>query len=223
MAYLIIYLLFVCLSLISTNNQEDLSNSFLLTIIEQLKAGENVIFTKFGDGEYNCMIGVKGCNSDQDTYHPWLARELKKSLIGLTEKGAYIGKWAYGDPAHFYDQLVFPAVIRWRYYQLLLNYDKNPLTNSFMEYPYLYKFVEYLSSTTRHKVVICNARNNKLNKLLRSNIYIEMPYNNWSFDYQKWKHKISEVIEKNSIVVIAAGMCSKVLINDLAAEHEASF
>ena len=63
--YLVLLLLFFCfkvLASLSTYNlpTDPMKPSFLLTVLSKMEKGENIIFTKFGDGEYNCMVNEHG-------------------------------------------------------------------------------------------------------------------------------------------------------------------
>lgn len=84
---IIFYLLYFNIIIFSSeSNLEDYPRSDLVLILNKLENNENVIFAKFGDGEYLCMSGVKGANCDGDSYSNSLAKALIKSFIQLSQK-----------------------------------------------------------------------------------------------------------------------------------------
>jgi hypothetical protein len=105
--WLVVILLVVPCWLKGFEDNPNLSkHSYLLVLLEKLEAGENVIFTKFGDGEYNCVIGEIGVNGVGDTYHPWLGESLKRSLIELSKKkNTYIGRWHTKNVYDYFDAI----------------------------------------------------------------------------------------------------------------------
>jgi hypothetical protein len=52
---------------------------------ELTKKGENFSFSRFGDGEWNCIFGVKGQNTDKHPYSPEL-RDRLLSIVGSDQK-----------------------------------------------------------------------------------------------------------------------------------------
>ena len=76
----------------------------------------------------------------------------------------------------------------------------------------MHDFVEFVAHTTRRKIVICNSMNRKLKSLFRADTLIEIPSRNWSFEYGTWKRSLERHVAPEAIILIAGGMCSKVLI-----------
>lgn len=185
---------------------------FLLNLLEILRNNGNVIFTKYGDGEYNCMRGEIGQNCDYDSYHYWMGEKLKESLVHLSQKeNSFIGKWWGSDVYNYCDDIVQKnnLFIPWVWYHLVLNDDQ------FMHFNYMHQFVEFLVTTPRKKILICNRHNARLKSFFRADIFIEIPERNWSFDYVHWKEAVEKHLEKDCIILISAGMCSKILIDDM--------
>ncbi len=96
---------------------------FYRQMIKKLENGENFKFSRWGDGEFGCMVGWEGKNRDGNTYLP----ELRKSLLKIlgSQPKYYMGlqygviynpqlripalkklfeltaiKWVYGDVLH---------------------------------------------------------------------------------------------------------------------------
>ncbi len=207
------------------DRQNPMHPCFLLTLISKMELGENVIFTKYGDGEYQCMIGEQGHNCDYDSYHPWLARELEKALISLCSKpNTYIGKWWTSEQGgtsavHEYCNTIASrngVVVPWAWYHLAFNGDE------FLDYNYMYQFVKFIINTKRKKILVCNHLNSRMTSFFRADVYVEIPTDSWSFEYSKWKDALEQHLEKDALVLISAGLCSKVLINDITNKHEIS-
>lgn len=192
----------------------------LLEVIDKLEKGQNLIYTKYGDGEYNCMIGLSGHNIDHDSYHSWLGQALKNALVSLSKKpNTYIGKWWHSSVYDFCDQYTsqYGVTVPWAWYHLVMNDD------DFYKFDYMYKFVQFIVNTKRKKILVCNYMNNRLKQFFRADVHVEIPPQNWSFEYDKWKNIVEQHMVKDAIVLISAGMCSKVLIDDITNNHDATF
>jgi hypothetical protein len=192
-------------------------SSFLLTIINKLEQGENVIFTKFGDGEYNCIVNNSGTNCDGDSYHPWLAARLKASFLNLlTKKNTYLGRWGTECLNSFFEKLASEKNldIPWCSYHLVMNDD------DYFRHDYMYKFVEFIINTKRKKIIVGNAQNAKLKDLFRADIYVTIPAQSWSYEYDKWLKIVESEVEENAIILISGGLCSKVLIDEITDRHK---
>jgi hypothetical protein len=51
-------------------------------IIAAIHNNTQIVFAKFGDGEYNCMFAPSsGSNCDRDLYSPRLSSALKSALV----------------------------------------------------------------------------------------------------------------------------------------------
>lgn len=215
-------LLFGLLAIVNsyTRCTDPMQLEFLLQVVEKLQAGENVIFTKYGDGEYNCMKGDRGCNVDSDAYHPWLASALKQALISLSNKpNTYIGRWWTPDAVNYCDVLAAQHGTRvpWAWYHLFMNDD------NFLAHNYMYEFVKFVVETDRKKIILCNSMNKKMKVFFRADVLIEIPSSSWSFEYAKWKNILEAHVEQNSIILISGGLCSKVLIDDITNEYNVTF
>ncbi|MFA6066653.1 MAG: hypothetical protein WC707_05735 [Candidatus Babeliaceae bacterium] len=186
--------------------------AFVLEIINKLARGENVIFVKYGDGEYNCMVGRQDCNADGDSYHSWLGNSLQRALISLAHKpNTYIGKWWNANVYEAFDEFARQnsVTIPWAWYHMVINDDES------LKIDYMHKFVDFIIHAKRKKILICNSTNARIKDFLRADVYIEIPPRNWSFEYNAWKKIIESHIEQDAIVLISAGMCAKVLVDDL--------
>lgn len=202
-----------------TESEYRLQPQYLMELLKKLERGENIVFTKFGDGEYLCMLGISGHNCDGDTYTLWLKDALKKALINLSKKkNTYIGKWHTSEVYNYYKRIVKPYGIDIPFvsYHLIMN-DKD-----FLHTPYMYTFVKFVASTTRKKILFANKWNKRLKDLFRADIFIEIPESSWSLEYETWKAALEKHVEKDALILLAGGLCSKVLIHDITSVHDVS-
>lgn len=200
------------------SQQEDpMQSSFLLEVLSKLDSGQNIIFTKYGDGEYNCMIRESGCNVDEDSYHEWLGLSLRNALVSLCKKpNVYIGKWWSANVYEYCNEVAWEngTSVPWAWYHLVLNDDMFFLND------YMHRFVEFVVHSKRKKILICNASNYRLKDFFQADVYIEIPSKNWSFQYGQWRDAVEKCLEKDAIVLISGGMCSKVLIDDITNQYD---
>lgn len=198
-------------------------------IITLIHENQNAIVTKFGDGEMLCMMGINGKNCDGDTYHEWLCHNLSKSLINLLyTPHTFLGAWSSLQKNSsaldnfletFIKKNTDPQKIKAQfvYYNLISNDD------FFNEDQQLYEFVHCLQKTPRKKILICNEKNKRLQAFFHASELILIPYQNWSLFYKFYKQKLIELLEPKAVVIIAGGLCSKVLISEISQEFEVSF
>lgn len=218
--YLLLAIASFSLTICNVRYADQESASFLLEVLKKLEAGENIIFTKYGDGEYYCMRGDTDENCDGDKYHPWLGEALKKSLVNLCKKpNTYIGKWWNPETPNYCDKIVAEhgLSVPWKWYHLFMNDDE------FMKYDYMYKFVQFLHNTSRKKILVCNERNKRNKDFFKADVHVEFPSKSWSYEYEKWKNELEKHVVKDAIVLISAGLCTKVLIDDLSGKYDATF
>ena len=207
--------------------EKDANHPFYLSeIIRRLDSGQNIIFTKFGDGEYNCMRGSAGQNADNDRYHSWLGNSLKKALVNLSRKqNVFLGKWHTPDVYEYCNDIASEngVEIPWVHYHLIMNFDCCPLAGSFLWHSHMHDLVRVVQNSHRKKIMVCNKRNERLVRLFKADGYVKIPERNWSFQYDRWRRELERHIEPDCIILIAAGLCSKVLISDIVEKNDVTF
>jgi hypothetical protein len=170
-----------------------------------------VSFSKYGDGEFNCIFNEKGHNCDRDIYSDKLSICLKKSFIYMVEKAdnAYIGLWDNLNNKHILEKMVNKEV-KWALYHTII-FDKKEDENKAT----LYKTIK---ESKLKKIIICNPLLIKSKLLLDIDEIIFIPFNSWfDTDFNCILNKVKEKIETdgNHIVITCCGMSAKVLICEL--------
>jgi hypothetical protein len=207
------------------------------TLNKKLSDGEKVIYTKYGDGEYQCMslqhIGSTNCDKDRYTYE--LGIELRKSFCNLCDRSEkeniFIGKWHTEEVFKFCCNLLYDYYIsnnkelkpvpfvNYHFCQVDYNYNKN---NNLLE------FVRTIKNANKIKIIISNIRNKKLGLIFNGYYFIEIPENSWFANgyYNKLEENLINLlnVHNDAIVLIAGGLASKVIIANVSSKFEnASF
>lgn len=218
--------------------QKQLANPFkcdILHLINNIKNNKRVIFTKFGDGEYACIqykkIDLGDHNCDNDNYSVELGNRILKSFNNLcylskTDDGIYIGKWHSNEKymkdlcSKFYDY--FKEInsndiidIPFVYYHFCYNdhYEEWGSNKN------LYEFVKTIQNSNKNKIVITNYQNTRFSIIFKPNYFVTISPNSWfESSYEEIYNYVSGILNKNedSIILLSAGLASKVLINELA-------
>jgi hypothetical protein len=171
---------------------------FYEKIINHLKNSENFKFSRWGDGEWMCMLGFEGQNRDGNHYIPQLGEDLMKILI--SNPNYYLGI-QYGL---FYGQLR-EAVIK-ALFTLNIDWQNGDVLHQASEFGQLDRLNEVL---LRRNVTVIGA---DYFKKLNFN-HIEIPpedsylYNETLF--KKLKPK------KDEVYLVAAAMNSNIIIDKL--------
>lgn len=171
-----------------------------------------VSFSKYGDGEFNCMMYQRGRNCDRDTYTEKLSNALNNSFVHLVENmphNAYIGLWHNLENKQKLEKKT-STIINWASYHTIIFDKKDDETKAI-----LYKAIK---QSKLKKIIICNQLLIKSQVLLDIDDVIFVPFNNW-FD-SGFDHILQQVKEKigtdgNHIVLTCCGMSAKVLICEL--------
>jgi hypothetical protein len=222
---------------------EKTNNDNVLTLLKLINENKRVIFTKFGDGEYFNMTSYliqkdkmtspyfENCDKDKFTYDFGIL--LRKAFIDLckrsTKDNIFLGRWHNNDVNIYLLELLFensdkynlvsPPFVNYHYIYPDYEYHKN---NN------LFNFVKTIQNINNFKLIISNKNNNRLNIIFKGNYYLEIPENSWFAMglYNQIKDFISKVLNdfNNAFIILAAGMGSKILINELSSlYHNASF
>lgn len=210
-------------------------------VIQRLQNAQPIVFTKFGDGEVQCMQFVKGTNCDGDQYTVSLGTALETTFILLcdmaNDKSAdgedriLIGRWHYANEVNYLSKLyirhllnqenILISEIPFVDYHLIYNDD------DFNKSQNMYNFVEAIQKYPFTKVLITNRRNRRLSKAFKTQHFIEIPSRSW-YDqcFSEIYFAVLAILRNNpkALILIAGGLASKVLICNLCEKYpEASF
>lgn len=218
----------------STNFQWDVRD-----LLQCLQRGRRIVYTKFGDGEYMCINKPIGRNCDNDTYSAKLGGELQKAFCSLVvafneqNESVWIGMWREPHVSTYFARLYYQYktcigalrehhTIPFVEYHTVYN-SHDSLTNSAM-----YDFVKYIQTYPNGKIVISNPQNRRLLSIFRAAEYVNIPSHSWYAHgmYDSIRTKLEDFLNAHpkSIVILACGLATKVLIADVMKRHpQASF
>jgi hypothetical protein len=181
-------------------------------ITECVKHNHPVSFSKYGDGEANCMSRCGYFNCDNDSNTEKLSNGLLNSFRYMTEvaENSFIGQWHCQMEIYKLLENTVSKPVRWTKYHTVLfdkyNDDKKAS---------LYKTIK---ESKLKKIIVCNPLLIKTKLLLNIDEVILIPFNNW-FDihFDEVLDKVKKIIgiDRNHIVITCCGMSAKVLIAEL--------
>ena len=191
---------------------------------ELIKTNQNLIFTKFGDGELICMRGIyhDSANCDGHPYSKKLGDKLLEAWNFFAKSGTqnvYIGEWANQqtgsipskkDPIHlFLDKLLEEAK---PYNFKLVNYEillQNTITEE------KYELLKNIKESPREKIFVGPNRLREAMYFLNIHHHVEVPLINSFSQLDNIINKCKNYANNGSIFIISAGMPAKVLIKEL--------
>lgn len=212
-------------------------------IINKINNNNKIIVTKFGDGEYFCMNREKYYfmyeNCDGDKFSNLLVEDLKTAFIELCNDSInndiYIGKWG-NNSGEIEKENVCKYMISFLYNYNIKNnkplvsmpyiyYDIFSLYNGFNETKIFYNFVKSLQNTNKKKIIITCKKNYNHKKIFKGDFFVEIPENSWYYNgyFNILINTIENIIINNNcydcIILISAGLASKVIINNLRKKY----
>lgn len=205
----------------------------VLYMLDLMKKGQRVIFTKFGDGEFLNMTTFNGHNCDGDRYTYEFGMHLNKVFIQLCNMSAvdniFIGKWHTEVVNRYLISLLYDNTESLRLiYIPFVNYHFVMPDTEYHKTNHLYEFMKTIQEHNKYKIIIGNNKNRRLQIIFKGNIYIEIPQNCWYSNgfYNVIKETVQNILREynDATVIIAGGMASKILICELGYEFRgASF
>lgn len=176
-------------------------------ICEMLRKREVFKFSRFGDGEWNCMFGKNGWNCDGHTYFPELGASLRRVIqskptymLGMQplsmsyERSEQIKEFCEG------------LDVDW--------YNADVLHNASIDG----KLQEFQDSLAGRYLVIVGPAH--LTRIFDC-VHIVIPNQNCWENYEQVRQEIEFHIDgvNNAVVILCASMMSNVLIDDFADSH----
>lgn len=177
-------------------------------IIDTLKSQKPFKFSRFGDGEWNCIFNKPGQNCDGHTYFPELGASLRRVI--LSEPQYIVGIQPLSMSYERTDQVkdfCRGLKIKWVNADVLHNasIDKK-----------LYQFIDALKG--RYIVLVGPVH---LAGFFVNCVHIVVPNQNCWLEYENVRQQIEFHVDgvNNAVVLLAASMMSEVLIDDFADHH----
>lgn len=177
-----------------------------------IKQDKPFIFVKFGDGEYNAMIGLSGTNCDSDLYTAQKQNGLIEAIkyYSLLDD-FYCGYWPNEVISNYYSSIVSKPINWIDYHACIMCLDTCFETNAKLE---LFKSIK---NSKRKKVLVGNELLVKAKYLLNTE-HVIVPYQNWlETELQIIINRITSYFnnDPNPMILTCAGMGSKILIMEL--------
>jgi hypothetical protein len=168
-----------------------------------LEKGKNFKFARYGDGEFNCMFGKVGRNTDQHEYFPELGRRLNKAFL----QADYI----LGIQPLALTLLYKENIINKTNGKDIVNADVFHNASIDKQLPRLIKAIDQ-----RHVIIVGPAH---LSRFFNA-VHIVIPELNCWNNYEQVKNEITFHIDGvlNAVVILCASMMSEVLIDDFKDE-----
>ena len=191
--------------------------SELNLLIDHIKTKTPFVFTKFGDGEYECATTVYGGkNCDGDAFTNELSSKLRRSISILAMNSSYIGQWFEPHKVLYWERLVLDTTlipIRWFHYHTFIVDGSEEEIRKKVE---LYSLIR---SDKRYKLLIRNVLLDRSSLLLSVDESLEIPLDNWfTTDYVRVKRRCEELITEyggDLIIIGMGGMGIKCLYSDI--------
>jgi len=187
-------------------------------LTECVKHNYPVSFSKYGDGEFNCVNSIDEHNCDKDKYTNKLKNMLIDSFKYIADESdnSFVGLWPDKEKQLFWESLI-KKKLRWADYHSIIFRNEDFLGDGTVLNTKLGLYKSIKESPAK-KIIICNKLLAKATSLLNIAHTIQIPFNNW-FDeyYETVIEQTSNIIgeDGNHIVITCCGMAAKVVICEL--------
>jgi hypothetical protein len=177
-----------------------------------------ISFSKYGDGEYNCVAGIDSHNCDKDKYTEKLKTSLTNSFLYMVNEtdNSFIGLWQNEISQDFWETLSGKK-IKWVDYHSIIIRQNDLLVNRDILKSKIDLFKNIKVSPLK-KIIICNKLLLKAAILFNTDHTIQIPFNNWFDEHiETVIESVSNIIgtDSNHIVITCCGMGAKVIISEL--------
>lgn len=170
-------------------------------IIDKLKVNENFAFSRWGDGEWKCILGYKGNNCDGHIYYPSLSKRLSEVIDSHPK---YIMGMQPLSVRVMWDNISNKAnSIEWVNADALHYASINGVLNKFTD-----------AIKNRNIILVCGSYMKGIN-IFKPNDICLIDSVNCYLNYDATLREVKGKIKDNSVVLFCASMMSNVLIDDL--------
>lgn len=172
-------------------------------MIIDLNNRRNFTFSRFGDGEFNCILGVNGENTDGHLYYSDLGESLKRVI--KSKPSYYMGlqnmvKRIRGDQDEFKE---LTKGIHW--------HDADIIHHQSIKYG----LDDLFTVLKSREVILVGNPDIQMNGYLSLTEKIDIQKENAWLDYYVTFNEIQKTIEENDVILYCAGMMTEVLMDDL--------
>lgn len=171
-------------------------------MLDNLRQGKNFSYSRFGDGEFACILGKTGCNTDRHTYFPDLGQRLKQILesspsyyLGLQNLAVRI----YNDNEEF---------------QRLVEMN-NWVDNEIIHHQNGKGRMGELFEAMKDRYVILVGNETLRNIPFKYEAFVEIPRLNCWLDYERIREELDDLREPGCVILYCASMMSNVLTHSL--------
>ena len=194
-----------------TNAIKNESQQLLVTFTKNIKEKINFNFIKFGDGEFDCMVGKKGHNCDFHPYSKKLSDKLHESYNTFCNmQNTHIANWTGSGYENLRSELNGkltnkPNLV---FYDLILQ-QEGLLTEE------LFNFYKAIKESKRKKIFIGNDKLVGVKRFLNLDVHIIVPVINAFGRHNEMLSKCMTHLSDDCIFLFSAGMPAKALALDL--------
>jgi hypothetical protein len=172
--------------------------------VDALISKETFSFARYGDGEWNCILGVNGANCDGHNYYRDLGKRLQEIITRPPDY--YIATHGMAYKVKGMPEIVEKYNIKWSNIPHGLDYlHIKSMSDEINEYFELWNNRDTLIVGPEH-----------LRKLDKFNFrFLEIPSRNCWTEYKNILTQIKQEINKDTVVLFCASMMANVLVDDL--------
>lgn len=168
--------------------------------IQKLQNKEQYSFSRWGDGEWNCLLGKQGMNCDRHIYFDDLGKRLKSILESSPQY--YLGLQNLAKRQR-------PELIE----KYTKDYNLSWVASDIFHHANAKGDIVHLVNVLRGLDVLL-VGGNHLRDFNKSWRFIEIPRVNCWLSYGETKNKLDVAIKDNTVVLFCASMMTNVLIDD---------
>lgn len=181
-------------------------------IIENLKEGKNFSFSRWGDGELNCLFGKAGTNCDKHPYDSDLGIKLSNIMMSKQRYCLGIQNLGYKQRKEAIDEITLDMNFNWCNADMLHHAS---IKGRFTE------FIEALKG--RDLILVAPERLEKLRTVFPDSLgnfkQIFIPKVNCFNMYSLIRKEIRENCKENVVILYCASMMANVLIDNIFEQH----
>lgn len=180
------------------NTSEEFNYDYVLDCI---KSGKNISFSRFGDGEWYCIMGREGKNCDGHRYFPDMGQALRDVLQSKPNYFLGIQPFALrvNRGRRRFESLY--SINKWVDNEIFVNASKGGRIPEFVE-------------ALKGRYVI-QVGNEYLKKLNIANDFIEVPVLNCWLSKDEILPEILKHIKKDAVILYSSGMPTKHFIHEV--------